>query len=131
MILLRDVEELTAPEAAVALGVSVDALKSRLHRARAALRDALKPLLEPNAPQAASSCPEVATLWSRKLEGDLSQDDCAQMERHLRSCTACTAACDSLKRALLACRRSATDAVRPEVQARVRAAVRAWSEQKR
>lgn len=39
VILLRDIEELTAPEAAQRLGVSVDALKSRLHRARVNLRD--------------------------------------------------------------------------------------------
>ena len=39
VILLRDVQELTAPEAAERLGISVDALKSRLHRARASLRE--------------------------------------------------------------------------------------------
>ena len=39
VILLRDVEELSAPEAAARLGISVDALKSRLHRARVRLRD--------------------------------------------------------------------------------------------
>lgn len=39
VILLRDVEGLTAPEAAAQLGVSVQALKSRLHRARVDLRD--------------------------------------------------------------------------------------------
>jgi RNA polymerase sigma-70 factor (ECF subfamily) len=39
VILLRDVEGLTAPEAAERLGVSVQALKSRLHRAREALRE--------------------------------------------------------------------------------------------
>jgi RNA polymerase sigma-70 factor (ECF subfamily) len=38
-ILLRDIEGLTAPEAALVLGISVDALKSRLHRARAELRE--------------------------------------------------------------------------------------------
>jgi RNA polymerase sigma-70 factor (ECF subfamily) len=41
VILLRDVEELSAPEAAERLGISVEALKSRLHRARAALRRAV------------------------------------------------------------------------------------------
>jgi RNA polymerase sigma-70 factor, ECF subfamily len=35
---LRDVEGLTAPEAAGALGISVAAVKSRLHRARGELR---------------------------------------------------------------------------------------------
>ncbi len=39
VVLLRDIEELSAPEAAARLGVSVGALKSRLHRARGRLRD--------------------------------------------------------------------------------------------
>ncbi len=39
VILLRDVQELSAPEAAEQLGISIDALKSRLHRARVNLRD--------------------------------------------------------------------------------------------
>lgn len=39
VILLRDIEELSAPEAAARLGISVQALKSRLHRARVSLRD--------------------------------------------------------------------------------------------
>ena len=38
VLLLRDVEGLTAPEAAHRLGLTVQALKSRLHRARAQLR---------------------------------------------------------------------------------------------
>jgi RNA polymerase sigma-70 factor (ECF subfamily) len=38
VILLRDIEELSAPEAAARLGVSIQALKSRLHRARVSLR---------------------------------------------------------------------------------------------
>lgn len=39
VVLLRDIQELSAPEAAAQLGISVDALKSRLHRARVNLRD--------------------------------------------------------------------------------------------
>jgi len=39
VILLRDIRELSAPEAAAQLGISLDALKSRLHRARVKLRD--------------------------------------------------------------------------------------------
>lgn len=131
--MLRDVEGLTAPETAAALGVSVDAVKSRLHRAREALRTALRPLLEPVAPRAtpaagpAGTCPDVSDLWSRKLEGDLSQDDCASIEGHLLTCPACAGACDALKRALLACRHVSARAVPPEVQARVKAAIRAWA----
>jgi RNA polymerase sigma-70 factor (ECF subfamily) len=39
VILLRDIRGLHAPEAAAMLGISVDALKSRLHRARERLRE--------------------------------------------------------------------------------------------
>ena len=42
VILLRDIQERTAPEAAAELGISIDALKSRLHRARVNLRDHMR-----------------------------------------------------------------------------------------
>lgn len=127
VILLRDIEGLSAPEAASSLGITVDALKSRLHRAREALHAALRPMLEPTALRAPAGCPDVALLWSKKLEGDLSQGDCSAMEKHLATCPACGAACDALKRALLACERVRTEAVPSEIQARVKAAVRAWA----
>ena len=38
---MRDIDELTAPETAEQLGISTDAVKSRLHRARALLREKL------------------------------------------------------------------------------------------
>jgi RNA polymerase sigma factor (sigma-70 family) len=38
VLLLRDVHELTAPEVAAQLGMSLEAVKSRLHRARAQVR---------------------------------------------------------------------------------------------
>lgn len=38
VLLLRDVHELTAPEVAAQLGLTLDAVKSRLHRARAQVR---------------------------------------------------------------------------------------------
>ena len=71
----------------------------------------------------------VLSVWSKKLEGDLSQHDCSTMEAHIVGCPACGAACDALKRALGACQRVRTDEVPPEIQARVKAAVRAWTAQ--
>jgi RNA polymerase sigma-70 factor, ECF subfamily len=126
VILLRDVEGLTAPEAADALGVSVDALKSRLHRARQALRSAMMPVLEPLAAPASSGCPDIISALSKKMEGELDQSACAEMEKHVENCVSCRSACDALKQALVACRRSATPEVSPEVQEQVKAALRAW-----
>jgi RNA polymerase sigma-70 factor (ECF subfamily) len=45
VLLLRDIEELSTEEAAVALGITVAALKTRLHRARLALRERLDVLM--------------------------------------------------------------------------------------
>jgi RNA polymerase sigma-70 factor (ECF subfamily) len=45
VLVLRDVEGLSAAEVAGILGVSVDAVKSRLHRARVAVRQQLEPVL--------------------------------------------------------------------------------------
>lgn len=128
VVVLRDVEGLTAPEAAASVGITVEALKSRLHRGRAALRDALRPVLEPMAPAPGSQCPEVAILWSRKLEGELGASDCAEIEKHVASCPACSSACDTLRQALLACSRSRDEPVPARVQARVKAALAAWAE---
>lgn len=41
VIVLRDIHELTAPEVAAQLGVSLQAVKSRLHRARGMVREQL------------------------------------------------------------------------------------------
>lgn len=129
VLLLRDVEGLSAQEAAAAIGIEVGALKSRLHRARAALRAELLPVLEPRAASAApqAGCPDVVSALSRKLEGELDAQDCAEMEAHVLGCPACTAACDSLRTVLATCRTQSSGggAVPSRVQAQVRAAVKA------
>ncbi len=123
VLLLRDVEGLSAKEAADALAISVDALKSRLHRARSALRLALQPLLNASAPGPAAGCPDVVAALSKKLEGELGPEDCAAMEKHIESCAACGAACESLRAALGACRAVAAEEVPESIKARVKAAL--------
>lgn len=129
-ILLRDVENLTAPEAADAIGISVAALKSRLHRARAALRAALEPIFEEPRP-AKTGCPDILELWSRKMEDDLSPEDCATVEEHIENCEACAMTCDALRSALRACRNLTTDTVPESVQERIRSALSTWIEANR
>lgn len=123
VLVLRDIEGLTAPEVAEVLGVSVQAVKSRLHRARLQVRSQLAPTLGADiAPSA--TCPDVLTLFSRHVEGDISAEVCAQMERHLEDCSRCRGACASLRRTLALCRTGPVAAVPPAVQASVRAALR-------
>ena len=47
VLVMRDIEEMTAPEVATTLGVPVEAAFHRFHRARAMLRTELKEWVEP------------------------------------------------------------------------------------
>ena len=127
VFLLRDVEGLTAPEVATVTGLSIAAIKSRLHRARARVREDLAPLLMPDEPASLHSdrpCPDVVTLFSRHLEGDISPRTCARMEEHLASCPRCRASCDALREVLQRCRMVPSPEVPPALQEKVRAAIR-------
>jgi RNA polymerase sigma-70 factor (ECF subfamily) len=125
VLVLRDVEGLSAAEVAEVVEVSVDAVKSRLHRARSAVRAALAPLLEdPAATSAAGGCPDLVETFSRHLEGEIGPEMCAAMERHLEGCPRCRGQCDALRRSLSVCRSLPAAPVPPAVQRAVRRAVR-------
>lgn len=106
VLVLRDIEGLSAAEVAEVLGIAVPAVKSRLHRARASVRNVILPLLNipVDAPAAPGICPDAVALFSQHLEGDLSANVCASMEKHLAQCPRCSADCDSLKRTLGLCK---------------------------
>jgi RNA polymerase sigma-70 factor (ECF subfamily) len=126
VLVLRDVEGLSAPEVAKILGVSVAAVKSRLHRARVAVREELAPVLGRTgtaAPRGAL-CPDVVTLFSQHLEGEIDPHVCATMEAHLARCGHCRDACESLKRTLAMCSQLPTPEVPASLAASVRAAIR-------
>lgn len=127
-LVLRDVEGLPAPEVAAILGISVDAVKSRLHRARLAVREALAPMMgRPVAsPPKDALCPDVLTLFSQHLEGGIDPDTCAKMEAHLSTCRDCRGACDSLKRTLAICRQLPTPDVPASLAASVQSAIHAF-----
>jgi RNA polymerase sigma-70 factor (ECF subfamily) len=131
VLVLRDVEGLSALEAGRVLRLGERAVKSRLHRARLRLREMLAPHVTapprgrpgPPAP-AGARCPDSARLVSRYLEGDLSPAVCARLQRHVAGCRACGDACDSLRQVLSACRAWGAAPLPPEARENVRAAIR-------
>ncbi len=129
VLVLRDVEGLSAAEVAEVLGLRVEAVKSRLHRARVAVRERVAPLLgvpEPPPPEGdiAEGCPDVLRTFSRHLEGEISAEVCARMESHLARCPRCRSRCDGLRGALRLCRQAPLPEVPAPVQADVRRALR-------
>jgi RNA polymerase sigma-70 factor (ECF subfamily) len=119
VLVLRDVEGLSAQEAAVVVGVEVGALKSRLHRARMALRGRLAGLVE-SAPE---PCAELAQELTAYAASDIDQATCVRIEAHLASCARCSGACDALKRTVSLCKSLPGNAVPAQVRAAVRGAI--------
>ena len=129
VLILRDVEGLTAPEVAEVLGVTVDAIKSRLHRARLDVRGRVAPVLGIAAKadgMKRNTCRDMMLNFSRYLEDEISANVCAEMERHIATCDRCRGACESLKRSLALCRSTPSVQVPSETQRAVRVAVREY-----
>ena len=128
VLVLRDIEGLSAAEVGEVLGLSVEAVKSRLHRARLAVRERLAPVLGAPAanpsPPAEGACPDIVELFSRHLEDEISGAVCAEMEAHLQRCERCQRLCDSLRASLRLCRAAGDDEVPPAIAQSVRTALR-------
>jgi RNA polymerase sigma-70 factor (ECF subfamily) len=113
------------------LGLSVDAVKSRLHRARVAVRESLAPMLGTpgDEPSRDVICPDVLMLFSQHLEGDIDPAVCATMEAHLAQCPRCRSTCESLRRTLAVCRQLPTPEVPASIAASIRAAIQTFLKQ--
>jgi RNA polymerase sigma-70 factor, ECF subfamily len=129
VLVLRDVEGLSAAEVAEITGASVDAVKSRLHRARTSVRERIAPSLSPSAPEPAD-CRRVTELFSRRLEGEIDANACAEMEAHLDRCEACRGRCESLRSTLSLCRSAGGLRVPAHVERSVREALHRFIEAK-
>jgi RNA polymerase sigma-70 factor (ECF subfamily) len=134
VLVLRDVEGLTAGQVGRILGLNERAVKSRLHRARVALRETLAPRLGRSAEGGSRSqasglgrgrgCPDTARLVSRYLEGELDASVCATLSKHVAACPHCGEVCHSLRRVLGMCRGYGERPLPAEVRRQVRAAIR-------
>jgi RNA polymerase sigma-70 factor (ECF subfamily) len=130
VLVLRDVEGLSAVEVAEVLGLSVEAVKSRLHRARVAVRERIAPELAPEPERTVSepspACRDVVVAFSRHLEGEIDSNLCAELEQHLQGCPSCRSRCDSLRATLRLCRNAAAAPVAPNIELSVREALRRY-----
>jgi RNA polymerase sigma-70 factor, ECF subfamily len=77
-----------------------------------------------------ASCPDILTLFSQYLEGEIDPGTCAAMEAHLAQCAPCRDTCESLKRSLAMCRQLPTPDVPASLAASVRTAIQAFLEQR-
>jgi RNA polymerase sigma-70 factor (ECF subfamily) len=126
---LRDIEGFSASEVAELTGASVEAVKSRLHRARRNVQqralEIAEPLLAQPLPAASTStCPDILQLYSEQLEGDVSPELCERIQEHVDDCVACRSTCDALKRTLAVCRAVPIGPVPAHVQRALERALR-------
>jgi RNA polymerase sigma-70 factor (ECF subfamily) len=134
-VILRDVEGLSARQAAAVLRVGERAFKSRLHRARLALRARLEPFVKgapspsraggDTASRPSGRCPDVARYLSLHLEGDVDPERCAKLEAHVRECPECAATCRSVRATLRACGALRAKPLPPSARAALQTALRA------
>lgn len=125
ILVLRDVEGLTAKEVASVTGLNVGAVKSKLHRARAALRRALEPVVgEITEVEGVGACPDIDELFSQSMEGEIDAELCQRMMSHVEACPRCKRACTLLNSVLKTCQATPAPQVPRAVQAAVRRAVR-------
>ena len=124
VLVLRDVEGLSAAEVGERLGLGERAVKSRLHRARLALRERLAHHIAPKSPPIQPGCPDSARLFSQFLEGELDAAACARLQEHVSGCAGCSAACAMIRDALGECAACRGAPAPPEVHEAVRTVLR-------
>ncbi len=120
VIVLKDVHGLPIDEVATVIGQSVPATKSRLHRARLALRGLVQGVLDG---PGAAPCPELTAELSGYAAGEIDKGACERMEAHLARCPRCAEACEGLKSTVRLCSAVEGDEVPAPIQAAVRAAL--------
>jgi hypothetical protein len=134
VLLLRDIEELDTDETAKLLGISPNAVKTRLHRARQALRALLDPHFREGAPPSPEpgpdvmSCRDLIEFLNAYVSGELPPARRAEFDRHLSVCPPCVAYLESYRETIRLARGSferPDDPVPEDVPPKLVAAIRA------
>ncbi len=125
-VILRDVEGLTAEEAAAITKVGVRAHKSRLHRGRQLLKAHLVTLLretDGDERGSARACPRLAERLAELGREEVDRPACEEIEAHLAECPSCANSLGHLRATASLCRRLPGGGVPTPVKRAVRAAL--------
>lgn len=129
VLVLHDMEELTADEIARVLGLREGTVRVRLHRARVSVRNQLsKGVLAARRPPKRATprpgrCKKLFAELSDYLDDALDETLCDELERHLAGCQPCQAFLSSLERTVEKCRRHRPARMAPRAAARTRRAL--------
>lgn len=109
---LRDVEGLSGQDAALALGIELSAMKSRLHRARLSLMALVRRVeggvVDQDQDRKVGSlrCSEVLARLSEYIDGELPSETVAAIHEHVGGCTVCEQFGGRFSRAVATMRRT-------------------------
>jgi RNA polymerase sigma-70 factor (ECF subfamily) len=116
ILVLHDMEELSAAEVARITGLQEGTVRVRLHRARLFVRRELTALAMGKARPAKPSerrpirrsldCKHIFAGLSDYLDGTLDEAACAKFQSHIQDCAPCVAFLEDLSRAVARCRAS-------------------------
>jgi len=128
VLVLHDIEELSAEEVSKVLGITPGNVRVRLHRARLFVRRELaKPQVARRAAKGAAAvkqrtgrCQRVFSNLSNYLDGLLDDSLCAELERHMHGCEPCQAFLDELKQTIDGMRKLPVAGPQSKVSARAR-----------
>lgn len=114
VLVLKDLEGLSLAEIGKTLDLSLPAVKSRLHRARLALRGVLASYFSdeqssrPPRPKARRkhkhTCQALVELLCDYLEGDLPPEEKKELDRHMMDCPPCLAFLNTYRKTAQLCR---------------------------
>lgn len=137
VLVMKDMEDFSLSEIATTLELSLPAVKSRLHRARLALRGVLASYFkERQAPKMTvgkrsrkhkHTCQELVELLCDYLEGDLPKEEQQELDRHMRECPPCMAFLNTYKKTSQICRSLRPEDIPQEMRERLEAFLRKGS----
>lgn len=130
VLLLRDVEGMSGEDTARLLGVGLAAMKSRLHRARAALKAEVERSLQivplRDTTIVARTTEDLATWAKHRASERLSSVRCAELERRLADTDDDSAEARALQRLLSTCAMLGECQLPPELESSLQGALDRW-----